>query len=199
MTKKIAIENSREMVEKLKGIRIEDYTYDLPDERIAKFPLENREASKLLIYDEGRIDERHFYEVPEILDAGKMLVFNNTKVIYARILFQKVTGAVIEVFCLEPYQPSDYVQSFAAYGKCEWKCMVGNLKKWKEGTIFCHYRFEGKEYQLAATRKLREENDVIVEFTWDAPASFSEVLECCGRIPIPPYLNRESEEDDKIR
>ena len=99
MTKKIAIENSREMVEKLKEIRIEDYTYDLPDERIAKFPLENREASKLLIYDEGRIDERHFYEVPEILDAGKMLVFNNTKVIYARILFQKVTGAVIEVFC----------------------------------------------------------------------------------------------------
>ena len=103
MTKKIAIENSREMVEKLKEIRIEDYTYDLPDERIAKFPLENREASKLLIYDEGRIDERHFYEVPEMLDAGKMLVFNNTKVIYARILFQKVTGAVIEVFCLEPY------------------------------------------------------------------------------------------------
>ena len=88
------------MVEKLKEIRIEDYTYDLPDERIAKFPLENREASKLLIYDEGRIDERYFYEVPEILDAGKMLVFNNTKVIYARILFQKVTGAVIEVFCL---------------------------------------------------------------------------------------------------
>ena len=199
MTKKIAIENSRDMVEKLKEIRIEDYIYDLPDERIAKFPLENREASKLLIYDEGRIDERHFYEVPEILDTGKMLVFNNTKVIYARILFQKVTGAMIEVFCLEPYRPSDYVQSFAAYGKCEWKCMVGNLKKWKEGTIYCHYQFEGKEYQLAATLKFREENDVIVEFTWDAPASFSEVLECCGRIPIPPYLNRESEEDDKIR
>ena len=199
MTKKIAIENSRDMVEKLKEIRIEDYIYDLPDERIAKFPLENREASKLLIYDEGRIDERHFYEVPEILDAGKMLVFNNTKVIYARILFQKVTGAMIEVFCLEPYRPSDYVQSFAAYGKCEWKCMVGNLKKWKEGTIYCHYQFEGKEYQLAATLKFREENDVIVEFTWDASASFSEVLECCGRIPIPPYLNRESEEKDKIR
>ncbi len=88
----------------------------MPDERIAKFPLENREASKLLIYDEDRIDERHFYEVPEILDTGKMLVFNNTKVIYARILFQKVTGAMIEVFCLEPYRPSDYVQSFAAYG-----------------------------------------------------------------------------------
>ena len=199
MTKKVAIENSRDMVEKLKEIRIEDYIYDLPDERIAKFPLENREASKLLIYDEGRIDERHFYEVPEILDAGEMLVFNNTKVIYARILFQKVTGAMIEVFCLEPYRPSDYVQSFAAYGKCEWKCMVGNLKKWKEGTIYCHYQFEGKEYQLAATLKFHEENDVIVEFTWNASASFSEVLECCGRIPIPPYLNRESEEDDKIR
>ena len=178
MTKKIAVENSRKMVEDLKNIRIEDYTYDLPEERIAKFPLENREASKLLIYDEGRIDERHFYEVPEILDSGKMLVFNNTKVIYARILFRKITGAVIEVFCLEPFLPSDYVQSFAAYGKCEWKCMVGNLKKWKEGTIYCPYCFEGKDYRLAATPKLREENDVIVEFTWDAPASFSEVLEC---------------------
>ncbi len=187
------------MLEDLKNIKIEDYTYDLPEERIAKFPLEKRESSKLLIYDEGRIEEKHFYEVPELLDSNKMLVFNNTKVIYARILFQKITGAVIEVFCLEPYQPSDYAQNFAAYGKCEWKCMVGNLKKWKEGSISCNYQFEGKEYHLLATQKRREENDVIVEFSWSTPLSFSEVLECCGRIPIPPYLNRESEEDDKIR
>ena len=199
MTKKIPVENSRGMIEDLKEIKIEDYTYDLPDERIAKFPLEQRDASKLLIYDNGKIDEKHFYEVPEILESGKMLVFNNTKVIYARILFQKITGAMIEVFCLEPYQPSDYVQSFAASGKCEWKCMVGNLKKWKGGTIYCYYHFEGKEYRLAATQKYREENDVIVEFTWDTPVSFSEVLESCGRIPIPPHLNRESEENDKIR
>jgi len=199
MTKKMPVENSREMIGELKGIRIEDYTYGLPDERIAKFPLEQREASKLLVYDDGRIDEKHFYEVPEILGPGKMLVFNNTKVIYARILFRKPTGAMIEVFCLEPYRPSDYAQSFAACGRCEWKCMVGNLRKWKEGTIYCTYRFEGKEYRLAATRKCREENDVIVEFAWDTPLSFSEVLEYCGRIPIPPYLNRESEEEDKIR
>lgn len=199
MTKELPFENSQELIEDLKGIKIEDYTYDLPDERIAKFPLESRESSKLLIYEEGRISEQHFYDVPEILTSSDMLVFNNTKVIYARILFQKVTGAAIEVFCLEPYLPTDYVQSFAAYGKCEWKCMVGNLKKWKEGTIYCHYQLNGRTYRLAATQKIREENDIIVEFTWDTSVSFSEVLECCGRIPIPPYLNRESEEEDKIR
>lgn len=199
MTKKIPAENSPKSTGDLKNIRIEDYTYDLPEGRIAKFPLEKRDASKLLIYNDGEISERHFFDVPEILNSDNMLVFNNTKVIYARVLFQKTTGAVIEVFCLEPYVPADYVQSFASYGHCEWKCMVGNLKKWKEGTIYCHYQIDGVEYQLAATQKVREENDVIVEFTWDSSLSFSEVLECCGRIPIPPYLNRESEDDDKIR
>lgn len=199
MTKKMPAENSPEIIENLKEIRIEDYTYDLPGERIAKFPLEQRDASKLLIYDDGEISERHFRDVPEMLQPDHMLVFNNTKVIYARVLFRKTTGAVIEVFCLEPYLPADYVQSFAAYGRCEWKCMVGNLKKWKEGTIYCRYRVNGVDYQLAATRKSRGENDVVVEFTWDTSLSFSEVLEYCGRIPIPPYLNRESEDDDKIR
>ncbi len=199
MTKKMPAENSPEIIENLKEIRIEDYTYDLPEERIAKFPLERRDASKLLIYDDGEICERHFRDVPEMLQPDHMLVFNNTKVIYARVLFRKTTGAIIEVFCLEPYLPADYVQSFAAYGRCEWKCMVGNLKKWKEGTIYCYYQVNGVDYQLAATRKSREENDVIVEFTWDTSLSFSEVLEYCGRIPIPPYLNRESEDDDKIR
>ena len=199
MTKKIPAENSRAGIEDLKEIRIEDYTYDLPEGRIAKFPLERREASKLLIYEDGEIGERHFYDVPAMLEPDMMLVFNNTKVIYARVLFQKTTGAVIEVFCLEPHSPADYVQSFASYGRCEWKCMVGNLKKWKEGTIYCHYQVNGVDYRLAATLKSREENDVIVEFTWDASLSFSEVLECCGRIPIPPYLNRDSGEDDKIR
>lgn len=199
MTKKIPAENFPESTGDLKNIRIEDYTYDLPEGRIAKFPLEKRDASKLLIYNDGEISERHFFDVPEILNSDNMLIFNNTKVIYARVLFQKTTGAVIEVFCLEPYVPADYVQSFASYGHCEWKCMVGNLKKWKEGTIYCHYQIDGVEYRLAATQKVREENDVIVEFTWDSSLSFSEVLECCGRIPIPPYLNRESEDDDKIR
>ncbi len=187
------------MLEELKGIRIEEYTYDLPDERIAKFPLENRDASKLLIYEEGEIRERRFYEVPDMLNAGQTLIFNNTKVIYARILFQKVTGAAIEVFCLEPYLPADYVRNFAAVKSCEWKCMVGNLKKWKEGTIVCPYHWEGIEGQLRATRMKQEGNDMIVRFEWDSPISFSEVLEHCGKIPIPPYLNRDSEEDDKIR
>ncbi|WP_294140725.1 S-adenosylmethionine:tRNA ribosyltransferase-isomerase [uncultured Sanguibacteroides sp.] len=187
------------MLEELKGIRIEEYTYDLPDERIAKFPLENRDASKLLVYEEGKIRERHFNEVPDMLNAGQTLIFNNTKVIYARILFQKVTGAAIEVFCLEPYLPADYVQNFAAVRSCEWKCMVGNLKKWKEGIIVCRYHWDGVEGRLKATRVKQEENDVIVRFEWDDPISFSEVLEHCGKIPIPPYLNRDSEENDKIR
>ena len=155
MTKKIPAENSPENTGNLKNIRIEDYTYDLPEGRIAKFPLEKRDASKLLIYNDGEISERHFFDVPEILNSDNMLVFNNTKVIYARVLFQKTTGAVIEVFCLEPYVPADYVQSFASYGRCEWKCMVGNLKKWKEGTIYCRYQIDGVEYQLAATQKIR--------------------------------------------
>lgn len=187
------------MLEELKGIRIKDYTYDLPEERIAKFPLENREASKLLIYEDGKISERCFHEVPALMDAGKLLVFNDTKVIYARILFRKATGAAIEVFCLEPYLPEDYIRNFATCGSCTWKCMVGNLKKWKEGTIICRYGYEGSVLQLNATRVGQEDNDILVRFDWEAPISFSEVLECCGKIPIPPYLNRESGEDDKIR
>lgn len=187
------------LLKELKNIRIEDYIYDLPDERIAKFPLAEREASKLLIYREGLIEEKHFADVRELLKPGQTLIFNNTKVIHARIFFRKPTGAVIEVFCLEPHSPVDYAQNFAAKGECEWSCMVGNLKKWKEGSIECRFTYAGKECVLSAEKQEQQNGEVIVRFCWDDHLSFSEVLEGCGRIPIPPYLNRESEESDEIR
>lgn len=183
----------------LKSTRIGEYTYHLPDERIAKFPLADREASKLLVYNGGEITERRFSEVTEMFQPGQTLIFNDTKVIYARIFFRKATGANIEVFCLEPSCPADYAQNFAAVWHCEWSCMVGNLKKWKDGEIACTFNAGGKEYVLKALKKEQQGGEVIVEFSWDGNFSFSEVLEHCGRIPIPPYLNRDSGEDDKIR
>lgn len=187
------------VLEELKNIRIEDYSYDLPDERIAKFPLAQREASKLLVYRDGQIDEKCFRDVGDLLRAGQTLIFNNTKVIHARIFFKKITGAIIEVFCLEPHVPLDYALNFAAHGECEWTCMVGNLKKWKEGTIECSFVHQGEECVLKASREEQRNGEVIVHFSWNRELSFSEVLEGCGRIPIPPYLNRESEESDEIR
>lgn len=187
------------VLDELKNIRIEDYTYDLPDERIAKFPLAERDASKLLIYNEGKIGEKRFPETKGILQAGQTLVFNNTKVIHARIFFKKPTGATIEIFCLEPYLPTDYAQNFAARNTCEWVCMVGNLKKWKDGAIECVFEHEGETCMLTAEKTEQQGGEVIVRFGWDLNISFSEVLEGCGRIPIPPYLNRESEDSDKIR
>lgn len=187
------------VLDELKNIRIEDYTYDLPDERIAKFPLAERDASKLLIYNEGKIGEKRFPETKGILQAGQTLVFNNTKVIHARIFFKKPTGATIEIFCLEPYLPADYAQNFAARNTCEWVCMVGNLKKWKDGAIKCIFEHEGETCMLTAEKTEQQGGEVIVRFDWNLNISFSEVLEGCGRIPIPPYLNRESEDSDKIR
>ena len=186
-------------LEYLKNIRIEDYTYDLPDSRIARFPLPNREDSKLLCYADGQIAERRFFEVQNLLQSGQTLVFNNTKVIHARIFFRKPTGAAIEVFCLEPVAPVDYALNFASRGTCVWSCMVGNLKKWKEGAVSCTFAKDGKEYVLTAEKQEVTSGEALVRFVWDDALSFSEVLEACGRIPIPPYLNRESEASDEIR
>lgn len=186
-------------LEELKNIKIEDFTYELPDEKIAKFPLADREASKLLLYAGGEIHESCFAEVRNILQPGQTLVFNNTKVIHARIFCRKATGANIEIFCLEPFSPADYAQNFSARNSCEWVCMVGNLKKWKEEDIHCSFFYEGKECVLTARKEEQREGEVVVRFAWEGELSFSEVLEYCGRIPIPPYLNRESEESDKIR
>lgn len=180
-------------------ININDYTYDLPDERIAKFPLEERSASKLLIYTQGTIAERHFRNIGEVLPEGSLLVFNNTKVIRARIIMHKPSGARIEVFCLEPHAPADYERALAAEGAAEWSCIVGNSKKWKEGYVEINFDHEGRNEWLRAWRVGEKGREQIVRFEWSARMAFGELLELLGRIPIPPYLNRESEEIDNTR
>lgn len=180
-------------------IDINDFDYPLPDERIAKFPLENRSDSKLLVYRNGDIKESRFARLADELPQGSLLVFNNTKVIRARVIMHKPSGARIEVFCLEPYAPADYERAFAVKGECEWSCIVGNLKKWKEGFVEINFDYEGEECQLRAEIKERGEREHIVRFEWDVDLTFGQLLEHLGRIPIPPYLNRESEEIDLTR
>ena len=180
-------------------IDINDYDYALPDERIAKFPLAERSASKLLVYRDGAISERHFRDLGEVLPAGAMLVFNNTKVIRARIIMHKASGARIEVFCLEPHAPADYERAFAVKGSCEWSCIVGNLKKWKEGAVGIDFELDGTPQQLRAYRIGDGGREQIVRFEWSADLTFGELLEHLGKIPIPPYLNRDSEEIDYTR
>lgn len=180
-------------------IAINDFSYDLPDERIAKFPLAERSASKLLIYKGGKISEKHFADIGDVLPAGQLLVFNNTKVIRARIIMHKPSGARIEVFCLEPHAPADYERAFAVQGRCEWSCIVGNRKKWKEGYVEINFEYEGRAEHLRAWLVENGGRESVVRFEWSAPVTFGQLLEHLGRIPIPPYLNRESEEIDNTR
>ena len=180
-------------------ININDYDYPLPDERIAKFPLAERDSSKLLIYRGGEISEKHFSDIGEELPEGSLLVFNNTKVVRARLVMHKPSGARVEVFCLEPHAPADYEHAFSVKGECEWSCIVGNLKKWKEGAVEIPFDYEGEHYTLQAYIAKRGTREHIVRFEWGAPMTFGELLEYLGRIPIPPYLNRESEEIDNTR
>ena len=184
---------------KEKYININDYDYPLPDERIAKFPLSERDSSKLLVYRDGEIAERHFSDIGEELPEGSLLIFNNTKVVRARLVMHKPSGARVEVFCLEPHTPADYEHAFAVKGECEWSCIVGNLKKWKEGAVEIPFEYEGERYTLQAYIAERGTREHIVRFEWAAPMTFGELLEYLGRIPIPPYLNRESEEIDNTR
>ena len=180
-------------------IDIHDYDYPLPEERIAKFPLAERSASKLLIYDKGAISEKHFADIGDVLPEGSLLVFNNTKVVRARLIMHKESGARIEVFCLEPHDPADYERAFAVKGSCSWSCIVGNLKKWKEGAVAINFDFEGRPSKIEARIEERGSREHIVRFDWDADMTFGQLLEYLGRIPIPPYLNRESEEIDYTR
>ncbi|MBO7307486.1 MAG: S-adenosylmethionine:tRNA ribosyltransferase-isomerase [Alistipes sp.] len=180
-------------------IDINDYNYDLPDERIAKFPLAERSLSKLMVYDNGEITESRFAYVAEHLPEGAMLVFNNTRVVRARIIMHKASGARIEVFCLEPHSPADYENAFSVHGESEWNCVVGNLKKWKEGEIFVEFDVDGTTHRLSAEIVERGTREHIVRFRWTADMTFGQLLELLGRIPIPPYLNRDSEEIDNTR
>ena len=180
-------------------IDINQFDYDLSDERIAKFPLAERSASKLLVYRNGAISESRFDRLGEELPEGAMLVFNNTKVIRARIIMHKPSGARIEVFCLEPHAPADYERAFAVKGKCAWSCIVGNLKKWKEGALVIDFTLDGTPQQLRAYRTGTGGREQIVRFEWEADLTFGELLELLGRIPIPPYLNRDSQQIDYTR
>lgn len=184
-------------------IEISNYTYDLPQSRIAAYPLERRDSSKLLIYNKGIISQGNFSEVSQYLDSDSLLVYNNTKVVPARLLFRRQTGAFIEIFCLEPYQPADYNVSFSQTSECLWKVIVGNKKKWK-GEPISLYVPENQLQSLAAilleaTLVSDESGQVIVKFNWASGEPFSKVLEQCGKIPIPPYLNRETELIDNER
>ena len=186
-----------------KNIHIADYNYDLPDERIAKFPLAERDSSKLLIYRHGEVSEDVFSSLPQYLPSGALMVFNNTKVIQARLHFRKasmegVQGALIEVFCLEPALPNDYQLNFSQKGSVQWYCLVGNLKKWKEGKLFRTIEMpNGEQVTLACERMGLHGTSHIIEFSWNGNYTWAELLDAVGELPIPPYLNRETQESDK--
>lgn len=185
-------------IEHYQSIQISDYGYPLPDERIAKYPLPKRDESKLLVYQKGEISTRVFNQLPTCLPEGACLVFNNTKVIQARLLFQKQTGSKIEIFCLEPLMPAAYDLMFQQTKTCTWKCMVGNLKKWKAGALLKQIEFKGSILQVEAQRIETTGNTSTICFTWNREdCTFADVLDAFGELPIPPYLNRRTEESDK--
>ena len=181
-----------------KDILIADYAYELPDKRIAKYPLAERDASKLLTYTHGAIAHRLFRDLPGLLPEGSLVVMNNTRVIQARLHFRKAApdglqGARIEVFCLEPARPADYVLMFQQTATCTWHCLIGNAKKWKAGELSRQITAEGRELTLSACRL----DGDLVRFTWgDADITWAQVLDACGELPIPPYLNRQTEASD---
>ncbi len=181
-----------------RNIKICDFDYPLPDERIAKYPLSERNQSKLLVYRDGRIGERHFCDLPDLISEGSMMVFNDTKVIQARLHFRKPTGGVVEVFCLEPEAPRDYQQNFASDAECTWTCLVGNSKKWKEGSLSLDVELkDGRTTILHCERAGETGASQRIRFWWEGGMSFASILDAIGELPIPPYLNRATEEKDK--
>lgn len=184
-------------IDKVRNIRISDYNYPLPDHRIAKHPLAAREQCKLLCYKVGgEISEGHFYDVPAVLPEKAMLVYNNTRVINARLRFRKSTGSTIEIFCLEPVAPCDYQLIFQTTQSCTWLCLVGNSKRWKQGPLTQEIEVDGKAVTLEANRGERRGNSFEIEFSWNGGVTFASILEAIGEIPIPPYLNRGTESTD---
>lgn len=178
-------------------IKVADYDYMLPDEKIAKYPLQKRDSSKLLIYRSGGISTAFFFEMATQLPKGSLMIFNDTRVIHARLIFRKSTGAVIEVFCLSPNRPQDYSENFQRRGNCSWNCMVGNARRWKDEVLQMPVSAGGETVLLSAKKISTSERDPVVEFSWDhSKFTFSELLEAAGRLPIPPYLNRASEPKD---
>ena len=185
-------------IDDIRNIRIEDFDYPLPDERIAKHPLAEREKCKLLYFRDGDIKQYQFSDVPALLPEHSMLIYNNTKVINARLRFRKPGGgATIEIFCLEPIDPVDYAQIFQTTSSCTWLCLVGNSKRWKSGDLTQTVNINGEDVTLAATRGERRRNAFLITFSWDkSDVTFASLLEAIGEIPIPPYLNRGTEPSD---
>ena len=188
------------LIDEIRNLRIADYDYPLPDERIAKHPLAQREQCKLLYYKCGEpMQQRHFWEVPSLLPEHSTLIYNNTRVINARLRFRKETGSTIEIFCLEPVLPRDYEQIFQTTGHCVWQCLVGNSKRWKQGALTQTVTIDGRDITLAATRGEQRGNAWEIAFDWDGQdgqITFADVLDAIGEIPIPPYLNRGTEASD---
>ena len=183
----------------LETIYIDDYDYSLPDERIAKYPLPQRDASKLLVYKNGAISESVFSKLSAFMPQNALMLYNNTRVIQARLEFFKTTGARIEVFCLEPIAPRDYAMALASSNTCVWKCMVGNLKKWKEGSLTKKLHVGQLCFDLHAELLETDANTHNVRFSWDnADVCFADILENAGELPIPPYLHRQTEESDMV-
>ena len=182
----------------IEHIQIKDYTYDLPQERIARYPLSRRDASRLLVYKEGEIFHRTFRELPQLLDRDTLMVFNDTRVVQARLKFRKTTGSVIEIFCLEPHDPADYNLAFQKTSDSVWKCLVGNAGKWKEGSLMLDLEPEGKKIRLWAEKTGREKDAFLIRFRWEPwDIPFGDILKAAGKTPIPPYLNREEEKTDR--
>ena len=181
----------------IQEIAIAEYDYPLPDERIAKYPLTQRDTSKLLIYNKGCISENIFSSLPSYIPGDALMVFNNTKVIQARMRFRKETGAQIEVFCLEPETPNDYLLIFQQTTECVWRCLVGNSNRWKSGVLSQVINVGGKDVTLSVERIGEAASGNRVRFFWDGGVTFAELLDAAGELPIPPYLNRKTEESDK--
>lgn len=185
------------MISDPRHIQIENYNYELPDERIAKYPLAERDSSKLLVYKSGELIDAAFKDISEHIPQDSLMIFNNTKVIQARLQFQKETGAKIEIFCLEPSIPVDYLLNFQQTKQCSWLCLVGNSKKWKEGTLTLNVEVNKSKLTLFAERLERVGDSSEIRFTWDNESvTFADILEAVGELPIPPYLNRKTEESD---
>jgi S-adenosylmethionine:tRNA ribosyltransferase-isomerase len=180
-------------------IHLDNYNYSLAEQKIAKYPLPQRDESKLLIYRNNNIQDDIFKNISSYLDKNALLVFNNTKVIHARIPFEKKTGAKIEIFCLEPCSPANYTDALNTYKECKWKCFIGNAKKWKDKTLSKKIVVNGKTATLTAEKTEKDGQAYVIKFRWEQAIPFFEILSENGDIPIPPYLKRKSEELDKKR
>ena len=181
----------------VQDISIEQYNYPLDETRIAKYPLAQRDNAKLLYFDGNNIKDKVFYELPSLLSEDTLLIFNDTKVIYSRLFFKKQTGSQIEIFCLEPVTPNDFQVSFSCSETVTWKCLIGNNKKWKDGVLTQDREINGERVTLQAQRLYAEGDSWVVKFSWDKPLSFAEIMQDFGVIPLPPYLNRASQDTDK--